>query len=166
MNRSFGGNQKLEGLIGWLIPLGLYLSALVIIAAVNFFTTLSPLLDPEIQANPALMGDGLMAAAIGSTLGYALLFTCSAWAVVLFFLRHVRFPFVMVAVLVVNTLLRLAEVLMMLRLLPGEPLSYDVIVLAALSTAVWVLYLSSSRRVARTFRMGRPWKNREMGDKP
>ncbi len=157
LSREYGEDQELNGLSGWLIPLGMYLIALVIIAAVNFFTTLSPLLDPLVQANPEMMGDGLMTAIIGNTLGYALLFGIGVWALVLFFMQQIRFPVVMTGVLILNLLLSLAGVLFMLWLLPGEPFSYDVIVVAVLSAVVWTLYLKFSKRVAKTFRKGRPW---------
>ncbi len=158
LSRDHGEDRELEGLSGWLIPLGMFLISLVIIAAVNFFTTLSPLLDPLVQANPGMMGDGLMAAVIGNTLGYALLFGLSVWAVVLFFMRHIRFPAVMVGVFVVNTLLSIAGVLIMIWLLPGELFSYDVVVVAVISAVLGVLYLKFSRRVKRTFQKGRPWR--------
>ncbi len=120
----------------------------------NFFTTLSPLLDTLVQANPGMMGDGLMAAVIGNTMGYALLFGLSVWAVVLFFMRHVRFPAVMVGVFIVNTLLGIAGVLIMLWLLPGELFSYDVVVVAVISAVLGVLYLKFSRGSNAHFRRG------------
>ena len=158
LSRDYGMGQELDGLRGWLIPLGMYLIALVVVAAVNFYITLSPLLDPQIQANPEWIGNGLMAAIIGNALGYALLFAGSAWALVLFFLRHVRFPLLMAAVLVFHAVLSLIGVLIMLWLLPGEPFSFDVMIVAVLSAIIWILYLSVSKRASITFQMGRPWK--------
>lgn len=158
LSREYGTGQELEGLSGWLIPLGMTLIALAIIAAVNFLTTVSPLLDPQIQANPELVGKGLMAAIIGNTLGYGLLFAACIWAIVLFFMRHIRFPLVAMGVLAIYFLMNAAGVILMLWLLPGEPFTYEVVIGSAVIAAAGILYLKLSRRVGRTFQKGHPWR--------
>ena len=52
----------------------------------------------------------------------------------------------------------LIGVLIRLWLLPGEPFSFDVMIVAVLSAVIWILYLSVSKRASITFQMGRPWK--------
>jgi hypothetical protein len=158
LSRDHGTGQELEGLSGWLIPFGMALMVMAVIAAVNFLTTVSPLLDPQILASPEMVGDGLMVAIIGNTMGYALLFAACIWAIVLYFMRHVRFPLVAMGVFVFFFMLNAAGIFLMRWLLPGEPFTHDVVIGSAVTAAAVILYLKLSRRVQRTFHKGRPWR--------
>jgi hypothetical protein len=149
-----------SGLGGWLVLVGIGLMVMPIRLAFLLLQTFPPLFrdgvwealtTPGTESYHALWGPLLIFELVGNTL-FIVVGIAMLW---LFFQRSRRFPALFMAVMVVNVLFVLVDAWLGTFVLPNDPM-FDPDTArgfgrALIAAAIWVPYMSGSKRVANTF---------------
>jgi ABC-type spermidine/putrescine transport system permease subunit I len=152
--------EKLQGLGGWLmlVGLGLFLSPMMISA--TMYETYKPIFSENVWAILTTPGNEAYhpfwsTFLVGEiTVNLCLIFAF-CWLIILFFSKKKQFPTTFIVIMIIHPVSILVDSALLTIILPNEPI-FDSETTKALtrsspSAVVWILYMLRSKRVKATF---------------
>lgn len=160
MNDSLANNERLSGLGGWLILVGIGLFVAPTRWLIFVVQTYPPIFRDgnwELVTTPGTESYHQLWAPllIGEIVGNILFIVAGIFLIFLFFQRSRRFPSLYIAMMVANLMFIIADAWLLTFILPNEPMfDSDTVREAGRSAGallVWGPYMSVSERVKNTF---------------